>query len=103
MADDLYTRWLGVPPGSRPPDHYTLLRLPPGAGDAREIQQAASEQLQRLAEAAHGGDAQQQTSLEDLRRQINEALDVLMDPYRHGAYDQSLRDRPTGEHTPVPR
>ena len=28
MAEiDVYKEWLGIPEGTRPPDHYTLLRL----------------------------------------------------------------------------
>lgn len=48
MESDLYSEWLGVPAGPRPPDHFTLLGLKPGTRDPAEIERAAYAQLDKL-------------------------------------------------------
>src|SRR5439155_1288103 len=40
--------WLGLPPGCWPPDHYTLLGLPPCEPDIERIEQKIHERLMRL-------------------------------------------------------
>ena len=39
MERELVCKWLGIPPGSWPPDYYTLLGLPAGEGDIRKIEE----------------------------------------------------------------
>ena len=34
---DVYKEWLGIPAGTRPPDHYTLLRLVQFEDDIEKI------------------------------------------------------------------
>ena len=48
MPDDLYTQWLQIPAGDRPPDHYTLLGLPRFCGDRGKIEFAASGRMETL-------------------------------------------------------
>lgn len=48
MDHDLISSWLGLPAGSWPPDHYTLLGLPRGQADAQRVEQHVHERLARL-------------------------------------------------------
>lgn len=45
MDHDLICSWLGLPPGSWPPDHYRLLGLNPGESNAELIEQCVHERL----------------------------------------------------------
>ncbi|HTU23430.1 MAG TPA: hypothetical protein VMG10_35670 [Gemmataceae bacterium] len=45
MDHDLICSWLGLPPGTWPPDHYRLLSLKPGEGNAELIEQRVHERL----------------------------------------------------------
>jgi hypothetical protein len=40
--------WLGLPPGPWPPDHYTLLGLPPGEADATAVESRVLDRMDRL-------------------------------------------------------
>src|SRR5690242_15128683 len=42
---DIYTEWLKIPAGVRPPDYYTLLGISPGEKDAAVIERAAMERM----------------------------------------------------------
>jgi hypothetical protein len=45
MDHDLICSWLGLPPGTWPPDHYRLLSLEPGEANAERIEQHVHERL----------------------------------------------------------
>jgi hypothetical protein len=45
MDHDLICSWLGLPPGTWPPDHYRLLGLSPGEDNAALIEQRVHERL----------------------------------------------------------
>src|SRR5437660_765809 len=40
--------WLGLPAEAWPPDHYRLLGLPPGEGDAARIEQQVHDRLEKV-------------------------------------------------------
>jgi hypothetical protein len=48
MSHDLVCAWLGLPSKDWPPDHYTLLGLPSGEPDMRQIEERVHDQLMRL-------------------------------------------------------
>ena len=48
MGEDLYSAWLKLPPGARPPDHYALLGLPRFCDDIGQIEAAAHQRLDVL-------------------------------------------------------
>lgn len=92
MAQDRYNQWLKLPPGPRPPDHYTLLGLPHFCDDAPRIQQASHDRLDQLDKYALSKDP---ASREDCQRIMNEvarARVVLTDAGKRLAYDVELAD-----------
>jgi hypothetical protein len=48
MDSRLICQWLGLPAAAWPPDHYTLLGLPPGEADTARIEQHAWQRLERV-------------------------------------------------------
>jgi len=48
VKHDLVAKWLGLAPGSWPPDHYALLGLRPGEADPRRIEESVHQRLLRL-------------------------------------------------------
>ncbi len=48
MDTEQLQKWLHLPPGTWPPDHYTLLGLSLGQGDADEIELRGLERMDRL-------------------------------------------------------
>jgi formylglycine-generating enzyme required for sulfatase activity/TPR repeat protein len=74
---DLYTQWLGVPPGPRPPSHYELLGLPPLCADVNEIEAAAARQLERLHRLALRPDRAGRETSQRLMNDVAQALTVL--------------------------
>ncbi len=48
MPQDLYERWLDLPPGPRPPSPHALLGLPAGQWDEPTVDRAARRQLDKL-------------------------------------------------------
>lgn len=45
---NLVRTWLGLPPGSWPPDHYTLLGLPAGRSEAAAVEPLVLDRMDRL-------------------------------------------------------
>ena len=48
MEFDPYSRWLGLPPGPRPPTHYQLLGLSPEIADPDAVLEASRLQMARV-------------------------------------------------------
>ena len=94
MPKDFYTQWLGLPPGPRPPDHYTLLGLKLYERDRGAIRRAAERQSKRLRERQHDGHLAGQA--ESLLDKIARAASVLQDPTRKAKYDARLRRHGAG-------
>ena len=86
--DDLYTRWLDIPPGKRPPDHYTLLGLPRFCRDKDIINRAVQTQLKRLDPYQIHRDRDTREACVQIRNEIAQAGVVLLDPKRRDAYER---------------
>ena len=84
---DVYRQWLGIPPDRRPPNHYELLGLDLGEGDAEHIRAASlqrSAAVRRYCLGQHGTDATR------LLGEIAAAFACLSDPAAKAAYDRQL-------------
>jgi hypothetical protein len=81
----IYT-WLGLPNATWPPDHYTLLGLPPGEADVARIEQQAQERLARIRcyQISHPEQAT------EAMNRLAQALVCLTDPAAKQRYDLSL-------------
>jgi hypothetical protein len=83
---DIYTDWLGIPPGPRPPDYYTLLGLTPASAVPEAIEQAANERnllvRPRCLKYPDEGSA--------LLNEISAAKVCLLDSEARALYDQAL-------------
>jgi hypothetical protein len=87
MDHRLICTWLGLPPTtSWPPDHYTLLGLPPGEEDRARIEQQAQERLARIRcyQIKHPEQVTEALNL------LAQALVCLTDPEAKRRYDRSL-------------
>jgi hypothetical protein len=86
---DVYT-WLGLAPGTWPPDYYTLLGLEPGDSDVERIEQHVHERLARLRshQLQHPDQAAEAMNL------LARAFSCLTDPEAKKAYDASLFGQP---------
>src|SRR5215212_9450042 len=78
--------WLGIPLNQWPPDHYTLLGLPPGEQDADRIERQVQ---QRLEQVRRYQLANPEPATEAMNR-IAQAFVCLTDPRARRAYNQSL-------------
>lgn len=87
VAHDRLCAWLELPPGTWPPDHYTLLGLPPGRGDVAAIEERVMERMERLRphQLKHP-----ELVTEGMNR-LAQALVCLTDRDARAAYDRSLK------------
>lgn len=90
MPGDLYTEWLEVPPGKRPPHHYALLGLPVFCKDLPDIEQAARKRLARLDRYAIHPDPKKRDACHRLMNEVARARVVLASPARKRAYEVQL-------------
>lgn len=90
MAADRYTQWLKIAPGERPPDHYSLLGLPPFCDDARQIEQASHDRLDQLDKHALSPDAASRAECQRIMNEVARARVVLMDAGKRKAHDLEL-------------
>jgi hypothetical protein len=86
MSHELIYTWLNLPPGSWPPDHYTLLGLEPGAEDVARIEEHVQ---QRLEKVRHYQLTHPDQATEAMNR-LAQALICLTDPSAKKAYDLLL-------------
>lgn len=94
MFDDLYTLWLGIGPGPRPPDHYALLGLERFCQDIEAIESATRARLTRLDEFAMHPDRDTRDAVQDMMNEVARARVCLVNPAKRGAYDQRLGGGP---------
>jgi curved DNA-binding protein CbpA len=87
---DAYTRLLGLPPGPRPPDLYTLLGLEPLHGDDQAIAQATRKQMACIKPYEDHPEAAFRAKVQEIMNQIGMARAVLCDPRRKAEYDRRL-------------
>jgi hypothetical protein len=85
---DPYSAWLGLPPGSRPPDPYTLLGVARFERDPARIAAAAAERLRLINRKApfDRGD-----EMREVLDEIASAQRVLADPVRRRRLELELR------------
>lgn len=93
MPGDIYTEWLEVPAGKRPPDHYTLLGLPTFCDDMPAIEQAARKRLARLDRYAIHPDPKKRDACHRLMNEVARARVVLASSARKGPYDIQLAEK----------
>lgn len=86
MDYTLLRSWLGLPPGPWPPDHYTLLGLPPGVGDPAAVESRVMERMDLLRrnQLLHP-----ELVTEGMNR-LAQALITLTDPVGKAAYDAEI-------------
>jgi hypothetical protein len=86
MSHEQVCSWLGLPPGSWPPDHYTLLGLERGEADLARIEQRIHERLVQL-RSRQLHDPEQVTEAMNL---LARAFTCLTDPDAKRIYDAQL-------------
>lgn len=89
-ATDIYTRWLAIPPGNRPPHYYELLGLPLFSAEREQIESAARKQFRRIKPFQDHEDRDTREAVQDVMNQIASARVTLTDPQKKDQYDQSL-------------
>jgi len=83
---DLLRSWLGLPPGSWPPDHYTLLGFAPAHADAAAVEPRV---LQKMNLVRRHQLLHPELVTEGMNR-LAQALITLTDPIEKAAYDAEL-------------
>ena len=85
---DSYHKWLGIPPGPRPPTHYQLLGLSPDERDREVIDGAATRQaayVRNFQVGPHAADCAR------ILGEIAQARRTLLEAPRRSLYDEGLR------------
>lgn len=89
---DVYKEWLGIPEGPRPPDYYTLLRLPKFEDDQEKVQKNYRKLNSHVRKYATG---QYSVRSQELLNELARAMLCLTDRERKREYDESLgREQP---------
>ncbi|MBX2851562.1 MAG: hypothetical protein KTR15_07450 [Phycisphaeraceae bacterium] len=78
MSDDPYSKWLGLPPGPRPPKAHELLGLPANPADAALIDQAAARRMDQLDQFALSNDRATRTQVQQLMNEVAKARTKLV-------------------------
>jgi hypothetical protein len=86
MSHELVCTWLGLPSNNWPPDHYTLLGLPPGEPDVSQIEEHVHDRLMRLRPYQLNHPEEVTEAMNRLAR----AFSCLTDPTAKKAYDAWL-------------
>lgn len=87
-AFDPYYKWLAIPPGEQPPNHYRLLGVPLFEPD-HDVIEAAADQRMSYVRAHHIGRHRELS--QQLLNEIAAAKVCLLDPGRREIYDRELR------------
>ncbi len=90
MNHELICAWLGLPNQTWPPDHYTLLALPPGEANAELIEQRVHERLERVRryQLAHP------ELVTEAMNRLAQAFVCLTDPVAKQTYDRERSPAP---------
>src|SRR5690348_10628894 len=89
-AFDPYRRWLGIPPGERPPNHYALLGLSLFEEDADAISNAADRAMAYLRLQQTGPYA---AAARQLLKELSAAQVCLLNHDTKARYDADLAAR----------
>jgi len=93
---DPYHKWLGIPPGRRPPTYYRLLAIDPAERDVEVIETAAIRQsayVRNFQAGPHARDCIQ------VLKELALARDILLDFRKRAAYDAQLERSPVTSET----
>jgi WD40 repeat protein len=96
---DPYHKWLGIPPGQRPPTYYQLLGVAPDEQDRDVILEAAIRQTAHLRTYQLG---QHAAECSRLQNEIIRARDTLLNPAKRKAYDARLAPAAPPTAAPAP-
>ena len=101
MAEiDVYKEWLGIPEGTRPPDHYTLLRLRQFEDDIEKIRTNYRKLNAHVRKYSTG---QYLLRSQELLNEMARAMLCLTDPDGKREYDQSLGREPSATNDEEPQ
>ncbi|MEI6540735.1 MAG: hypothetical protein WCO86_14610 [Planctomycetota bacterium] len=101
MAEiDVYKEWLGIPEGTRPPDHYTLLRLLQFEDDMEKIRTNYRKLNAHVRKYSMG---QYLLQSQELLNEMAKAMLCLTDPDGKREYDQSLGREPSATNDDEPQ
>lgn len=96
---DAYHKWLGIPPGRRPPTHYQLLGINPTERDRDVIESAAVRQtayVRHFQAGAYGKECAR------ILGELAQARLVLIDPLKRAAYDAQIAASEPAAPAPAP-
>jgi hypothetical protein len=85
---DPYYRWLGIPPGEQPPNHYRLLGIQLFENDLDVIENAADQRMGHLRKFQTGQNA---SLSQKLLNEVAAAKVCLLNAEKKAAYDGQLR------------
>ena len=94
MPQDLYERWLDLPPGPRPPSPHALLGLPDGQWDEATVDRAAQRQLDKLDRYADHPDRRARDAAARLMNEVARARNTLVPSSGDGAGAATGNPRP---------
>lgn len=101
MAEiDVYKEWLGIPEGTRPPDHYTLLRLVQFEDDIEKIRTNYRKLNAHVRKYSTG---QYLLRSQELLNEMAKAMLCLTDPDGKHEYDLSLGREPSATNDEEPQ
>lgn len=87
---DAYSRFLDLPPGTRPPNYYQLLQLELFCTHPERIRHSARKQFRRIKPFEDHPDRDTREAVQDIMTRIANARVVLSDPDKKLAYDRGL-------------
>ena len=90
MSFDPYHRWLGIPPGEQPPNHYRLLGIAPLEDNPDVIESAADRQMGHLRNHQSG---KHSALSQKLLNEVAAAKVCLLNPGKKAEYDSRLREQ----------
>ena len=100
MSADLYTTWLQIPPGRRPPDYYALLGIRRFCRDQDVIEKAVRVRMDKLDEYSLHPDIQKRQAVQNMMNELAAARMHLVKLESKREYNATL-SRAVGVHPPV--
>lgn len=97
---DVYKEWLGIPAGTRPPDHYTLLRLVQFEDNIEKIRTNYRKLNAHVRKYSTG---QYLLRSQELLNEMAKAMLCLTDPDGKREYDESLGREPSAMNDDEPK
>jgi formylglycine-generating enzyme required for sulfatase activity len=101
QSGDVYAQLLGLPPGARPPDHYSLLGIPLFTSNRRTVEEAAHRRMEHLDRIALHPDSATRKAVQRLMTEVAQARVCLANPPAKARYDAELSARLGLDHPTV--